>query len=83
VRVYAAPTGLKSDEGEERDLFTPKDGADIKDLPTLAALFAVDTTYAGDPNRAPGPSHPVHSKALANLGQFSTKHRGTAGGGPS
>jgi glyceraldehyde 3-phosphate dehydrogenase len=29
----------------ERNLFTPKAISDIKDLPTLAALFAVDTNY--------------------------------------
>lgn len=29
----------------ERNLFTPKVISDIKDLPTLAALFAVDTNY--------------------------------------
>ncbi|HSH81743.1 MAG TPA: glyceraldehyde 3-phosphate dehydrogenase NAD-binding domain-containing protein [Herpetosiphonaceae bacterium] len=31
--------------GLERDLFTPVAVSDIKDIPTLAALFAVDTNY--------------------------------------
>jgi len=37
--------------GLERDLFTPGAVSDIKDIPTLAALFAVDTNYGRWPER--------------------------------